>query len=69
MIFGPANVWIYAVTFRIDSVDQDPRLPYVAVGCTTEADATASARQASDAWEAGRGYAFFPQTGLAGVRA
>ncbi|WP_225826479.1 hypothetical protein [Streptomyces naphthomycinicus] len=59
---------IYAVTFRIDSVDQDPRFPYVAVGYTTEADAAMSARTASDAWEARWSYAFFPETGLEGVR-
>jgi hypothetical protein len=64
----PADGGIYAVTFRIDSVDQDPRFPYVAVGYTTEADATASARHASDAWEARWSYAFFPRTGLEGVR-
>ncbi|GAA3148255.1 hypothetical protein [Streptomyces echinatus] len=64
----PADRGIYAVTFRVDSVDQDPRLPYVAIGYTTEADATASARQTSDAWEARWSYAFFPETGLEGVR-
>lgn len=64
----PANSGIYAVTFRIDSVDQDPRFPYVAIGYTTEADAAESVEQASDAWEARWSYAFFPETGLEGVR-
>ncbi|WP_225101798.1 hypothetical protein [Streptomyces sp. CoH27] len=64
----PADCGIYAVTFRIDSVDQDPRFPYVAIGYTTEADAAVSAEKASDAWEARWSYAFFPQTGLEGVR-
>jgi hypothetical protein len=48
----PADSGIYAVTFRLDSVDQDPRFPYVAVGHTTEADAAESARTASSPWEA-----------------
>ncbi|MCQ4209681.1 hypothetical protein [Streptomyces longispororuber] len=64
----PADRGIYAVTFRIDSVDQDPRYPYVAVGYTTEADAAEAAGQTSDAWEARWSYAFFPPTGLEGVR-
>ncbi|WP_251096478.1 hypothetical protein [Streptomyces sp. Caat 7-52] len=64
----PADSGIYAVTFRIDSVDQDPRFPYLAIGYTTEADATLSARQTPDAWEARWSYAFFPETGLEGVR-
>ncbi|WUW19503.1 hypothetical protein OG521_01385 [Streptomyces sp. NBC_01463] len=68
----PADAGIYAVTFRIDSVDQDPRLPYVAIGYTTEADAARSAQQAqqaSDGWETRWSYAYFPGTGLEGVRA
>ncbi|MGW1810448.1 hypothetical protein [Streptomyces sp. NPDC002078] len=64
----PPDSGIYAVTFRIDSVDQDPRFPYLAIGYTTEADAAASAAQASDAWEARWSYAFFPRTGLEGMR-
>ncbi|MFF7358620.1 hypothetical protein ACFZA1_39305 [Streptomyces filipinensis] len=64
----PADSGIYAVTFRVDSIDQDPRFPYVAIGYTTEADAAASAEKASDAWEARWSYAFFPETGLEGVR-
>lgn len=63
----PADGGIYAVTFRIDSVEQDPRFPYVAVGYTTEADAADAAGAASDAWEARWSYAFFPPTGLEGV--
>ncbi|WP_406458508.1 hypothetical protein OG782_36400 [Streptomyces sp. NBC_00876] len=67
----PGDCGIYAVTFRIDSVDQDPRFPYVAVGYTTEADAAKSAQQAqtaSDAWETRWSYAYFPETALEGVR-
>ncbi|MFJ4122372.1 hypothetical protein DLE01_21370 [Streptomyces sp. FT05W] len=65
--FPPGN-GIYAVTFRIDSVDQDPRFPYVAVGYTTEAYAAEHAALASDSWEARWSYASFPATGLEGVR-
>ncbi|MFF9765300.1 hypothetical protein ACF1GT_01525 [Streptomyces sp. NPDC014636] len=64
----PADSGIYAVTFRMDSVEQDPRFPYLAIGYTTEADAAVSSQQASDAWEARWSYAFFPETGLEGVR-
>ncbi|MFI6647212.1 hypothetical protein ACIBI8_06215 [Streptomyces sp. NPDC050529] len=64
----PADAGIYAVTFRIDSTDQDPRYPYVSVGYATEADAAKSARTASDAWEARWSHAYFPETGLEGVR-
>lgn len=64
----PADEGIYAVTFRIDSVDQDPRFPYVAIGYTTEADAAESATTGADAWEARWSYACFPPTGLEGVR-
>ncbi|MFD9289261.1 hypothetical protein ACFWBV_13425 [Streptomyces sp. NPDC060030] len=64
----PADDGIYAVTFRIDSVDQDPRFPYVAVGYTTEAYAAEQAGLASDSWEARWSYASFPETGLEGVR-
>ncbi|MER6026190.1 hypothetical protein [Streptomyces sp. NPDC001851] len=63
----PADSGIYAVTFRVDSVDQDPRFPYLAIGYTTEADASTSQQEASDAWEARWSYAFFPKTGLDGV--
>ncbi|WP_307804659.1 hypothetical protein [Streptomyces sp. VRA16 Mangrove soil] len=65
----PRGAGIYAVTLRIDSVDQDPRCPYVAVGYTTEADAADAADKAADAWEARWSYAFFPVTGLEGVAA
>ncbi|MFD8687494.1 hypothetical protein [Streptomyces sp. NPDC059651] len=64
----PAEAGIYALTFRIDSTDQDPRFPYVAVGYTTEADAAKVARTAVDAWEARWNYAYFAETGLEGVR-
>ncbi|TGB10321.1 hypothetical protein E2651_14870 [Streptomyces sp. MZ04] len=61
---------IYAVTFRIDSVDQDPRFPYLAIGYNTE---TEVARQLSEprppeAWDARWNYAYFPPSGLEGVR-
>ncbi|MFI9251082.1 hypothetical protein [Streptomyces sp. NPDC053069] len=64
----PADSGIYAVTFRIDSVDQDPRFPYLAIGYTTEADAATAQQTASDAWEARWSYAYFPKTGLDGVK-
>ncbi|RPK72042.1 hypothetical protein EES45_33745 [Streptomyces sp. ADI97-07] len=64
----PPDGGIYAVTFRIDSVDQDPRWPYVAVGYTTEADAAEEAERLSDSWESRWSYACFPETGLEGVR-
>ncbi|UQT53860.1 hypothetical protein M4V62_01525 [Streptomyces durmitorensis] len=61
---------IYVVTFRIDSVDQDPRHPYVAIGYNTE---TGVARQlaetgSSEPWEARWNYAYFPPSGLEGIR-
>ncbi|MFE1955251.1 hypothetical protein ACFW9D_32805 [Streptomyces sp. NPDC059524] len=65
----PADRGIYAVTFRLDSIDQDPRHPYLAIGYTTEADAAEAAGQTPDAWEARWSYAYFPPTGLEGVRA
>ncbi|MFE9910768.1 hypothetical protein [Streptomyces clavifer] len=64
----PPDGGIYAVTFRIDSVDQDPRWPYVTVGYTTEADAAEEAERLSDSWESRWSYACFPETGLEGVR-
>lgn len=64
----PPDGGIYAVTFRIDSVDQDPRFPYVAIGYTTEADAAQAASRASGAWEGRWSYAYFPETGLEGLR-
>ncbi|MEU5876082.1 hypothetical protein [Spirillospora sp. NPDC047279] len=59
---------VYAVTFRIDSVDQDPRFPYVAVGYADEGVAARNAGRASDAWEARWSYAYFGPAGLEGVR-
>ncbi|GAA4622111.1 hypothetical protein GCM10023196_012970 [Actinoallomurus vinaceus] len=61
---------IYTVTFRIDSVDQDPRFPYLAIGYNTDGEvrrlsATASP---SEAWEVRWSYAYFPPSGLEGVR-
>ncbi|MET9591845.1 hypothetical protein ABZY45_12820 [Streptomyces sp. NPDC006516] len=64
----PVDDGIYAVTFRIDSVDQDPRYPYVAIGCTTEADCAEATATGADSWEARWSYACFPVTGLEGVR-
>lgn len=60
---------IYTITFRIDSVDQDPRFPYLAVGYNTETDV---ARQLatlgpSEAWDARWNYPYFPTSGLEGV--
>lgn len=61
---------IYAVTFRIDSVDQDPRFPYLAIGYNTETEVTRVRAElsASEAWEARWSYACFPPSGLEGVR-
>ncbi|MEU7313501.1 hypothetical protein [Streptomyces sp. NPDC007083] len=61
---------IYAVTFRIDSVDQDPRFPYLALGCTTEDEPARLLAQpdAPDPWEARWHYAYFPPSGLEGIR-
>lgn len=61
---------IYAVTFRIDGVDQDPRFPYLAIGYNTE---TEVARQfaetgASEPWETRWNYAYFPPSALEGIR-
>ncbi|MFE9384680.1 hypothetical protein ACFYMO_15845 [Streptomyces sp. NPDC007025] len=66
---GPASA-VYAVTFRVDSVDQDPRFPYLAVGCPTEDEpARLLARpDAPDPWEARWHYACFPPSGLEGIR-
>ncbi|MEU5836501.1 hypothetical protein ABZ820_22910 [Streptomyces diacarni] len=65
-----ADGGIYAVTFRIDAVDQDPRFPHLAVGYVTEGEV---ARQlavsaAADPWEVRWSYAYFPPSGLEGVR-
>lgn len=60
---------IYTVTFRIDSVDQDPRLPYLAIGYNTESEvARLVAAGVSDPWEVRWSYAYFPPSGLEGVR-
>ncbi|MEV8314809.1 hypothetical protein AB0Q95_11605 [Streptomyces sp. NPDC059900] len=61
---------IYAVTFRIDSVDQDPRFPYLAIGYTTETEAARALAQGggSEPWEARWHYAHFPPSGLEGIR-
>ncbi|WP_371525321.1 hypothetical protein OG302_03540 [Streptomyces sp. NBC_01283] len=61
---------IYAVTFRIDSVDQDPRFPYLAIGYNTEAEAARANAETADTepWESRWNYAYFPPSGLEGVR-
>ncbi|MDN3352906.1 hypothetical protein [Actinomadura sp. DC4] len=66
----PAESEIYAVTFRIDSVDQDPRFPYLAIGYTTEAEVARllAAPNPPEAWEARWSYAYFPPSGLEGIR-
>jgi hypothetical protein len=66
----PAVAEIYTVTFRIDSVDQDPRLPYLAIGYNTETEVARllAAPNSPDAWEARWNYAYFPPSGLEGVR-
>ncbi|MGI5349075.1 hypothetical protein ACQEU8_12900 [Streptomyces sp. CA-250714] len=66
---GPES-GLYTVTFRIDSVDQDPRFPYLALGYNTEHEvARLLAEQAStEPWDARWNYAYFPPSGLEGVR-
>jgi hypothetical protein len=61
---------IYIVTFRIDSVDQDARFPYLAIGYNTEAEVARLMASPSPppAWEARWSYAYFPPSGLEGVR-
>ncbi|WP_181958074.1 hypothetical protein [Nonomuraea mesophila] len=61
---------IYVVTFRIDSVDQDARFPYLAIGYNTETDVARLSAKANslDAWEARWSYACFPPSGLEGHR-
>jgi hypothetical protein len=61
---------VYAITFRIDSVDQDPRFPYLAVGYHTETDVarTRAAPSPPDEWEARWSYAYFAPSGLEGIR-
>ncbi|MFC5745236.1 hypothetical protein [Actinomadura rugatobispora] len=67
---GDAGPGIYCVTFRIDSVDQDARFPYLAVGYNTEAEVAAvlAAPNPPGPWEARWSYAYFPPSGLEGVR-
>ncbi|WP_329377680.1 hypothetical protein OG625_07895 [Streptomyces sp. NBC_01351] len=64
----PADGGIYALTFRIDSIDPEPQFTYVAIGYTTEDDAAESAEKTSDAWEPRWSYAFFLESGLEGVK-
>ncbi|HUR03328.1 MAG TPA: hypothetical protein VM347_12360 [Nonomuraea sp.] len=61
---------IYTVTFRIDSVDQDPRFPYLAIGYNTETEVARLLAEPSspEAWEARWNYAYFPPSGLEGRR-
>ncbi|MEV0404872.1 hypothetical protein [Actinoallomurus sp. NPDC050550] len=61
---------IYTVTFRIDSVDQDPRFPYLAIGYNTDGEVRRmlATLSPSEAWEARWSYAYFPPSGLEGVR-
>lgn len=61
---------IYAVTFRVDSVDQDPRFPYVAIGYNTETEVARllAEENAPEPWEARWSYAYFPPSGLEGIR-
>ncbi|MEU4235167.1 hypothetical protein AB0F17_63795 [Nonomuraea sp. NPDC026600] len=61
---------IYTVTFRIDSVDQDPRFPYLAIGYNTETEVARLLAEPSspEAWEARWSYAYFPPSGLEGRR-
>ncbi|MGW5738315.1 MULTISPECIES: hypothetical protein [Streptomyces] len=67
---GEVTGEIYAVTFRIDSVDQDPRFPYLAIGYNTESEAARQLAETGGAepWEARWSYAYFPPSGLEGVR-
>ncbi|MGW6060511.1 hypothetical protein [Streptomyces sp. NPDC055189] len=61
---------IYAVTFRIDSVDQDPRFPYLAIGYNTETEVARALAQGggTEPWESRWHYAYFPDSGLGGIR-
>ncbi|WP_229376380.1 hypothetical protein [Streptomyces spirodelae] len=61
---------LYTVTFRIDSVDQDSRFPYLALGYNTEAEVARLLAEPSppEPWEARWNYAYFPPSGLEGVR-
>ncbi|GAA3092787.1 hypothetical protein ACFQ0X_02800 [Streptomyces rectiviolaceus] len=61
---------IYAVTFHVDSVDQDGRFPYVAIGYNTESEVARLLEEecASEPWNARWNYAYFPSSGLEGIR-
>ncbi|MGK5551989.1 hypothetical protein ACSNOI_10280 [Actinomadura kijaniata] len=60
---------IYTITFRIDSVDQDPRFPYLAIGYNTESEVARLLEGPGpvDPWEVRWSYAYFPPSGLEGV--
>ncbi|MGP3985294.1 hypothetical protein [Streptomyces sp. 3N207] len=66
---GPES-GLYTVTFRIDSVDQDSRFPYLALGYNTEDEVARLLAEPSppEPWEARWNYAYFPPSGLEGVR-
>jgi hypothetical protein len=61
---------IYTITFRIDSVDQDPRFPYLAIGYNTETEVARllAAPSPPQEWDARWNYPYFPPSGLEGVR-
>ncbi|MFI8876702.1 hypothetical protein [Streptomyces sp. NPDC055243] len=61
---------IYVVTFHVDSVDQDPRYPYLAIGYNTETEVARLLAETGEAepWEARWNYAYFPPSGLEGIR-
>ncbi|MFJ9418976.1 hypothetical protein ACIRPT_33180 [Streptomyces sp. NPDC101227] len=61
---------IYVVTFRIDSVGQDPRFPYLAIGYNTELEVARMPAESSpsEAWDVRWNYAYFPPSGLEGIR-
>ncbi|MEU2722314.1 hypothetical protein [Streptomyces smyrnaeus] len=65
-----AESGLYTVTFRIDSVDQDPRFPCLALGYNTEAEVARLLAEPNppEPWEARWNYAYFPPSGLEGVR-
>ncbi|MBO8191063.1 hypothetical protein ITI46_05030 [Streptomyces oryzae] len=61
---------VYAVTFRIDSVIDDCRFHYLALGYNTEEEVARllAGPSAPEPWEARWNYAYFPPSGLEGVR-
>lgn len=61
---------IYVITFRIDSVDQDPRFPYLAIGYNTETEVSRllAEQRGAERWETRWNYAYFPSSGLEGIR-